>query len=205
MHFLKKNMSFSRFHVNGHFSFSSTSFQEYLEQNSFRELSELSDADESIGWVSPFSCLEAPNIDEIVSEPYFRLTMRMDKRRVPAALFSARLDMETKYALEATGKKHLSMQERKELRLTVRRELLAQTLPNANFTRAIWNYKDSICYLFSTSANIQLKFCKLFKNTFSLELEELTPATLAYRWAEKNGAITAFTNLIPATFLSTKI
>ena len=85
MHFLKSSLSFTRFKVIGNFSFAQEEFQKSLVQNSFVDLSELPDHEESIGWVSHENCLEEPDLSLMLMEPYIRLTFRIDKRKIPAA------------------------------------------------------------------------------------------------------------------------
>lgn len=203
MYFLKRSLSFTRFRVVGKFSFSQEKYQEILDKNVFRDFSELEEADESMGWVSPDNYLQGPKIDSMMIEPYLQLVMRVDRRRVPAALFMAHLSIEEKAALASTGKKRLSLNEKRELRRSVRKFLLAKTSPSNAFYKALWNFKTSTCYLFSTSKGVQNRFAKLFSDSFTpLVLEALTPWMMAIEWAQNNNSKGVLNSLDPASFLA---
>ncbi|NUM35360.1 MAG: hypothetical protein HUU50_12490 [Candidatus Brocadiae bacterium] len=204
MHFLKRSCSFTRFRVTGKFAFAREKYQEYLEKNAFRELSELKDAQESIGWVSPDNFLKPAEIDEIMLEPYFQLVMRVDRRKVGKALLSAHLAIEEKAALQSSGKNKLSLNQKRELRQSVHQFLLEKTSPSNAFYKALWNFKSGICYLFCTSRGVQNRFSKLFSETFPLQLEALTPWMLAVEWAQENNAKNILNNLTPTPFMKSK-
>ncbi len=204
MHFLKKSCSFTRFQVSGKFAFSRDKYQEILNQNAFRELSDLKDAQESVGWVSPNNFLKPAEIDEIMAEPYFQLVMRVDRRKVGKALLAAHLAIEEKAALASSGKNKLSLNQKRELRQSVHQYLLENTTPTNAFYKALWNFKTGICYLFCTSKGVQNRFSKLFSDTFSFPLEALTPWTLAVGWAQENNAKNILGSLNPTSFMKSK-
>ena len=204
MHFLKRSCSFTRFRVAGKFSFARDKYQELLDKNAFRDLSELKDAKESTGWVSPNNFLQPPSIDEIMIEPYLQLVMRVDSRKVGKSLLAAHYSIEEKAALESSGKKKLSLNERRDLRESVYQHLLQQTNPTNAFYKALWNFRTATCYLFCTSKGVQNRFCKLFSETFSLQLEALTPWTLAIEWAQENNAKNILNNLVSIPFMKSQ-
>lgn len=183
---LKKRLSFTRFRVVGKFSFSGEEYQKSLMQHSFRDL-HLED-EESCGWVSVVTCLKFPQIEEMMRDPYLCLSMRIDKRKLSKVLFDANMAIEEKAALLASGKDRLSTNERRELKRIVKKKLLEDQTPNSTLVSAIWNFSTGTCYLFSTSPGVQKRFCKLFNETFLLDLAVMTPWELASTWAQKNNA-----------------
>lgn len=184
MYFLKRSMSFVRFRVVGQFAFSPDEFQKALTKNAFRDLSEMSiEVEEFCGWVSPENCLQPPEIGAIMLDPYFKLTMRIDRRKIPNALMAAHLAIEERAAWEGSGKKKLSRSRRAELKRSVREFLLERAPVTSSLYRALWNYRTATCYVFASSSGVQRALAKLFLATFSLDLAPLTPWAIAESWA----------------------
>ena len=200
MHFLKSSLSFTRFKVVGNFSFAHEDFQKSLIQNSFRDLSELPDHEESVGWVSHENCLEEPDLSLMLMEPYIRLTFRLDKRKIPAALLEAHFAIEERATLAAEGKERLSLNRRRELKRQVKTMLMMRTSPNSSLYRALWNYQSQTCLLFATGKGLRNKFDKLFLETFGLELMPMSPWSLADEWAKKNNVSEILQETEPVEF-----
>ena len=195
MHFLKRTASFIRLRVIGQLAFAHDRFQEALIQNSFRDLCDIAEAEESFGWVAPDNCLQQPQLDQMMIEPYFKLMLRLDRRKVPAALFNAHLAIEEQAALAASGKKKLSLSERRELKYAVKKFLLEKAPATSSLYRALWNFRSGNCFLFSTSRGILNRFTQLFIRTFELELEPVTPWAMAEQWAGAHNALSCLQHL----------
>ena len=197
MHFLKRTLSFTRFQVIGDAAFAQDKYQEALNKFRFQELANYEDEDESVGWVSPENCLQPPQLGTMLVDPYFRFTMRVDKRKVPKTLFDAYVAIEEKAELEASGKKKISINKKRDIKQSVKSDLLAKTPPNTAIFKALWNLSTNYCYLFSTSKSAINHFCKLFTETFKLELEPCTPFALANNWASEHNVLDILKNLEP--------
>lgn len=201
MHFLKSSLSCTRFRVMGDFSFSHEDFQNSLIQNSFRDLSELPNDEESMGWVSNENCLEEPDLSVMLMEPYIRLTFRMDKRKIPGPLLDAHFSIEERATLAAEGKERLSLNRRRELKRQVKDMLMGRTTPTSKLYRALWNFKTHHCLLFATGKGICNRFDKLFFETFNFELQQLSPWGLAVEWANKNNLDSVLEEIDPVEFI----
>ncbi len=202
MHFLKRSLSFTRLKVMGKFSFDQEEYQKLMTQNSFRDLSDLPDSDESVGWVNPENCLQGPDIGTMLTEPYLKLTLRLDRRRISKPLLMAHIAIEERAALEVSGRQKLSVNEKREIRNSVKEFLLEKSSPTSSLYQALWNFSTGTIFFLSTSQGIQARFSKLFYETFGLELEPLNPWSLAYHWSENNNASSFLTNLEPTSFRS---
>ena len=201
MHFLKRSASFSRFRVLGKFAFSQEEFSKNFQMNAFRDFSKLSDEqEESIGWVSPENCLEAPELDTIMVEPYFKLMMRIDRKKISKVLMSAHMAIEERAALEVSGKKKLSRSERQLIKSSVKEIALKKASVTSNLYRGLWNFRTCTCLVFSTSKNVCHHFCKLFQETFDLDLEPLDAWGLAEEWAQERNAMKALESIEPSSF-----
>lgn len=172
-----------------------------MEAFAFREVGSLSQTEEeSSGWVSPSNCLRPPEMSETMLEPYIRLSMRVDRKKVSPTMLLAHFAIEEKAALETSNRKRLSRKERLELKQSVKQFLLGQTLPTSTLYRALWNYSTGICYFFCSSKNAQNKFDKLFKDTFELELELMTPWSMACQWAIDHNAASVLKGIESSSF-----
>lgn len=201
MYFLKRSVSFVRLRVLGKFAFSRDDFELAFARYAFRDFADSTpETEESIGWVAPDNCLHPPNVMEVMVDPYFQLMMRIDRKRVSGTLLAAQAAIEERAALEGTNRKRLSRKEKSNIRKSVREHLLQTAPTSIAVYRALWNFSKGRCFLFTTSKAARGHFCKLFSETFGLELEPLTPSTLAGDWAKQHGVKYLPNSVEPSSF-----
>lgn len=101
------------------------------------------------------------------------LRMRIDRRKVPAALVKAIYKQKLKR--EEAGKsgrsKRLPRAERDALKQHVRETLTSRALPSCTFVDAFWRESAGELWVFTTSENALKAFEELFARTFGGKLE----------------------------------
>jgi hypothetical protein len=176
MHYLKNTISFTRFKVPGNFSINIEKMEDGIGKNQFRDFSQLHEtAEGSVGWVSPDNCLHKLELGPAMTAPFVRLSIRIDRKRVPRAILNANLDIEFKAAMKVSAKRKLSAQEKATIRHDVEKMLLKDVSPTSSVYNALWNYERNIVYLMSTSRKVQDVFRKIFQDTFDREIAPMDP------------------------------
>jgi hypothetical protein len=107
-------------------------------------------------------------------------SLRVDKRRIPPGVLKKHLTIAIQAELakpENSGKKHLSKERKKELKERVLSELIGHFLPIPAEFNVIWD--DRTVWFASTQGKMVNLFMMCFLETFGLNLEQLTPYTLA--------------------------
>ena len=98
---------------------------------------------------------------------YLALTLRQDRRTIPAALLRAHQKLAERDFLAAnSGYSRVPKQKREELRDAVRCALLARTLPVPSVFDAVWNIETDVLTLATLSAKAIDQFENHFRKTF---------------------------------------
>ncbi len=155
---------------------------ERLLKHAFRDIDDNAD-EQSFGWV----CMDDMLDTEWRSAPpekgsYFTFALRLDTRRIPAAVFKKYITMalkEEEAKAQEQGRKFVGRERKKELREQVRLKLMARTLPIPATFDVVWNIENHIIYFDSTRSAVREMFEELFTDTFELHLEPQTPFFLA--------------------------
>jgi len=142
-------------------------------------------AEQSVGWTQggeprqwDFSAPRACWRDH-----YLFLTLRRDRRLLPAALVRGRLQEAEEEFLAATpGFRRVPRQKREELREAVRGFLLARTLPVPANWDAVWDTRSGVLTLATLGTKTVELFEEEFKKTFpGLRLQAIHPYARAQR------------------------
>jgi len=155
---------------------------EHLKQHAFRSI-ESTLEEQSIGWVhlSDHRATEFSSPADFWHDGYAAITLRIDQRKIPAALTKSyqRAAEEDFLAAQPTLRR-VPKQKREDLRDAVRLALLSKTLPVPSSVDLLWNTRDNTITLTSLSAkNIELVDAH-FKRTFpDLRLVALHPIARA--------------------------
>lgn len=187
MAFLKNSNTFSVFNVlspiDGMPDFSS------IRRNAFRPLEDDSDIEVSAGWVniansSDFSFFSTNNV--LSGEDYVFLSLRVDKKKVPAQALNDHYREALKRLRDSAGTSEeatvLSTQQKKDLKESVRQNLLRRTLPTSKSYDVVWCVKENKVFFSATSEKVICMFLDLFNSTFGIVLEQ----EFYYNLAEKN-------------------
>ncbi|HEY9161471.1 MAG TPA: recombination-associated protein RdgC [Desulfomonilia bacterium] len=141
-----------------------------LYRNRFSPIDNLPD-EETTGWVSLFDyndssfSLGSPRIGD-----YIGLSLRRDKRSVPAAVIKSRLDLECgKWMADHPDIKKMPSKRKAEIRDNLVASLVTRSLPVPSVCDLIWNVKTSTV----TFASVSAKTLELVEDKFMQTFEGL--------------------------------
>lgn len=141
---------------------------ESLRKHSFRPIDQGME-ELSIGWVHTGNNQESGFAvpADFWHDHYLAFTLRQDRRRIPASLLKAYLQVaEHEFLAENPGYAKVPKQKREELRESVRARLLARTLPVPSCHDAVWDTRSGVLTFTSLSNSITEAFENQFKKTF---------------------------------------
>jgi DNA recombination-dependent growth factor C len=153
-----------------------------LRRNAIRDIDESLD-ERSFGWV----CFDNMLDTQWTTAPpekagYLAFSLRLDTRRVPAAVFKKHFQIAMERAvqqLKQEGRKGLSRDHKRELKDTVMSKLMSRTLPIPAVFNVVWNIADGVIWFDSTRSKVCELFTEHFTLSFDLHLEPLTPFFMA--------------------------
>jgi hypothetical protein len=158
----------------------------------------------SFGWVSFEDMLDTQwRTAPPEKGAYLAFAMRLDTRRISAAVLKKHLQMamaEAERQNKEQGKKYISRDRKKEIKEQVRLKLMARSLPIPAVFDVAWNIQENTVYFGSTRAKVCDLFTELFTDTFELHLEPMTPYFLALSMLGEE-ARTRLDNVEPTRFL----
>jgi len=159
-----------------------------LANNAFKPIDQ-GTAELSIGWVHTGNHQEssfAAPVD-FWHDHYLAFSLRQDRRRLPAALLKAYLQVaEHEFLTANPGYSRVPKQKREELRDGVRNALLARTLPVPTVHDAVWDTRSGILTFTSLGQAALDTFETHFKKTFpGLRLVAVHPFARAERVVEE--------------------
>ena len=156
--------------------------QDRLAQDCFQEIDDTAD-ENSYGWVSIEDMLDtAWAAGTPFKGEYVAFALRLDTRRIPAAVFKKYYQIGLQEAMakaKEQGKKFVGREAKRELKENVKLWLLRQTLPVPAVFDVVWNMRTNRILLGSTQNTARTLFEDLFTKSFELHLEPLTPYYLA--------------------------
>lgn len=135
----------------------------------------------AVGWVSVHDYLDTEfAYGGYHLDPYIVLGMRIDRRRLPAALVKKyhRLEIQKALASLPPGEK-LGRSRREELKEKTRLDLLRRLPPATQAVDVCWDTNRRRLWLGSATGSVRELFEELFQRTFELTLRPLIPWLLA--------------------------
>lgn len=178
MGLLAGSLSFRRYQVLGELP---PNFRDlYLDsiaRHVLRENDRARTKDDNIGWVS---ILDPSDIDlhlnKFLYNQFLVLTLRVDRKRVPARYLKIMVDRKAKETMTQLGLERLGTQRRKEIKESMEEDLLARALPVVATFDLAWDIQKMELWFFATSDAICDLMRGLFKDTFGLELQRNKPS-----------------------------
>ncbi|MDZ7760597.1 MAG: recombination-associated protein RdgC [Desulfovermiculus sp.] len=156
--------------------------QDRLVQDSFQEIEDTAD-EFAYGWVSIEDMLDSAWASGTPFKgEYVAFALRLDTRRIPAAVFKKYYQLGLQEAMakaKEQGRKFVGREAKKELKENVKLWLLRQILPVPSVFDVVWNMQTNRILLGSTQNTARTLFEDLFTKSFELHLEPLTPFFLA--------------------------
>lgn len=170
MGILSNSVSISQFMVAGEIPATDlfTWASEHLAKNGFRPIDQGIE-ELSVGWVHTGnhreSSFAAPA--DFWHDHYLAFSLRQDRRRLPAALLKAYLQVaEHEFLAANPGLRWVPKQKKQELRDNVRAALLAKTLPVPAVFDAVWDTRSGLLTFASLGRPAMDAFDAHFKKTF---------------------------------------
>lgn len=140
-----------------------------VRKNAFLEIEEDSIKERSIGWVDLYNMLD--NEFETVNflkEPFIALSMRVDKKNVPASVIKRNALMMERQIKEDEEIEFIPVKRRKDIKEAVRRKLLLNAIPVTQTYDMVWNYTTGHILFTHTNEKICDEFQELFYETFGV-------------------------------------
>ena len=183
MGFNSSSVSFTRFKINEDIPDSLWGeIPSRLKQFAFQEIENIPQ-ERGWGWVNFDDMLDSSwHTSPPEKGHYLVFSLRLDTRRVPPAVLKKHQTLalrEEEEKAKQLGHKFISRTRKRELKEAVKAKLLARSFPIPAEFNVIWNRDSGIIYFASTHTQMLAMFTDSFAKTFELDLEELTPYTLA--------------------------
>ncbi|HTP65269.1 MAG TPA: recombination-associated protein RdgC [Geobacteraceae bacterium] len=179
---------------------------ESLGRHAFRSIDQ-GTAELSVGWVHTGNPQESAFAvpGDFWHDHYIAFSLRQDRRKIPAALLKAYLQVaEHEFLAANPGYRKVPKQKKEELRESVHNMLLARTLPIPAVYDAVWDTRSNILSFTSLGRGTQEAFETLFRKSFpdlrltavhpfaraaEVVADELKPALLAANRATSDTAL----------------
>jgi DNA recombination-dependent growth factor C len=180
MSLLQGSLSLRRFLVLGPVP-SEEELQEGLSQDRFRPFEDGLE-EERVGWCDWRNLLITPPDKDWVSQDRFAIFgLRMDTRRVPAALLKAQAELRLQTLQKEKDLTFVGKEARISLQDEVKAELLMKVLPTPRTYEVAWDLKGGMLWTTTASSKAQSALVGLFVKSFGCELQPLAPLLLAGR------------------------
>ena len=136
-------------------------------------------SDKAIGW----ACINDPFSNDFDKSPFligthFVLSMRIDKKSIPAKIVQKYYALEIQKKLKNSGREFLSKTEKKEIKDHVLHLLNLRIPATPNLYDLIWNYEAAKLWFFSNLKGANEELETLFSRSFNLKLIRLFPYTM---------------------------
>jgi DNA recombination-dependent growth factor C len=132
------------------------------------------------GWTSLFDPFTPDfNGSSFLVASYFVFALRIDKKSVPSKVLKQKYIVEEKKRLVESGREFLSRNEKKDLKEEIKNMLLSQAHAVPNITDIVWDFENSLIWVYSTQKAANEEIESLFLKSFKLNLIKLFPYTLA--------------------------
>lgn len=163
-------------------------FEERIKQNSFENFAENDPREEAAGWVAVDDLFDTYlPFDRWFHEGCVRLTLRMDRRRVPARLLKHECGKIEAQWKEKFARERLSRVERDEIKEMVTRNLVERALPDSRGVDFYWDVERGEALFFASAEKANDAFVTLFERTFEAKLSPLFPFALALEFLDERG------------------
>ncbi|HJW08158.1 MAG TPA: recombination-associated protein RdgC [Holophagaceae bacterium] len=140
--------------------------------------------EERMGWCDWRNPLIVPPEEGWVTvDRYALFALRIDSRKVPAALLKAHVDLKLRRLQEEKDLAFIGKEARISLQDEVKADLLRKVLPTPKVVEVAWDLKGGQLWTTASSSKAQGALTSLFMKSFGCELQPLAPLLLAGRVA----------------------
>ncbi|WP_027389985.1 recombination-associated protein RdgC [Chrysiogenes arsenatis] len=203
MGFLHGSLTYTTYQVEGDLSINyMEQMFEALLKNRFIPFEEIEFAESTLGWVSPHNFLHHHfTMDKVFpTNDHLLVSLRLDKKTVPAKVLKAMLpDKEQEY-LQETGKEKLTRDDKIFVKEQVRRTLLRQQFPSSQVWDVLYDIPAGRVFFGATALAANDLFSEFFKKTFERPIHLMSP-----EWRMQHADLTssmswALEHITPETF-----
>ncbi len=179
--------SFTRFLVDGSIPVDYLEdFPKRISRFVFRNIDASSEYERSVGWVNITDMFDNRFASkEFLKEPCIAMSWRVDVRKVPSKALKQYCREAEEKVKEREGLEFLPKPRRKEIKESVRLELLRRVIPRSRTFDMIWNLHTGVVIFGSTSSSLSDEFAEFFLQCFDLHLKAVFPYSLASRILEE--------------------
>ena len=162
-------------------------YRDSIQTNAFHEPLSATHEGETMGWVRIQNLLDTDftDMNRWLYNHYLVAAMRVDKKVLPAKLFNATLEKRVQQWCAEQGRERCPSKVKAELKEALTQEMLLKTLPRVQHYEFCWNIVDGWVMFLNTSEGVNDKFRTLFRNTFGLVLQPLSPLDLLHGMPEE--------------------
>ena len=152
-------------------------FRERLEEHAFKDNPIEVGKEDREGWVQIHNLLENSfeDFDKWLYNDLILLSLRVDKKTLPAKLLKATLEKEYANWCELNGRKRCPKDVREEIKDRIESQWLKRALPRVATTDLCLNLKDNYVILHSLSDSAADRVRKRFYATFGLRMVPYGP------------------------------
>jgi DNA recombination-dependent growth factor C len=145
-------------------------YVEALNRDAFREPLSPVHKEEVTGWVLSQNLLDTDftDLNRWLFNQYALVSLRVDKKVLPAKLFAAHLQKRHQSWCEAQKRERVPAAVKEELKAALEDEMLRKTLPRVTLLEFVWNVAEGWVLLHSQSEKQNDLFRKMFHRTFGL-------------------------------------
>ena len=180
MRLLSSSVSITRYKVEGEIQgHLIETIMDGLNKNSITEIDN-EPMEKMSGWTS-FDNPYQPDFEtsSCVIGAYFVFSLRIDKKNIPSKIIKKYYTIEMAKKLAESGRKHLTRNEKKDIKEHVTNALSLRIPATPNIYDIIWNYEEASLWFFSNQKAANEELETLFSKTFRLTLVRLFPYTMA--------------------------
>jgi len=152
-------------------------FRDRLNEHAFKDNPIEVGKEEREGWVQIHNLLENSfdDFDKWLYNDLILLSLRVDKKTLPAKLLKATLEKEYANWCEENGRKRCPKDVREEIKDRIESQWLKRALPRVGTTELCLNLKDMYVILHSMSDTAADRVRKRFYATFGLRMVPASP------------------------------
>ncbi|MCB9662566.1 MAG: recombination-associated protein RdgC [Alphaproteobacteria bacterium] len=152
-------------------------WRERLDAMAFREPTGTTGKEELEGWVQIHNLLDTSfsRMDRWLYDPFAVFALRVDKKTLPAKLFSATVEKRCEAWCAERGTEKVPAAVKREIKEQLEEEWLARALPRVTLVEVSWNVRDGWALVGTTSEKACDRVRTRFHRTFGLELQPWSP------------------------------
>jgi DNA recombination-dependent growth factor C len=136
--------------------------------------------EERLGWVDWRNPLIVPaDSNWVFQDRYAVFALRIDTRKVPPMLLKAHTDLRLQNLMKAKDLAFVGKEARISLQDEVHDELLRKVLPTPRIVEVAWDLKKGLLWTTASNSKAQSHLISLCMKSFGIELQPLSPLTLA--------------------------